>query len=98
MKAQLREPIELLRAWDRRWAVDSIATALAVFWGEDVQRRAPAEQLLQSHSGWIHLSRVGISGLIRRETLSGHKKNGTAPAETASSPWLSSASACAQWP
>jgi acyl-homoserine lactone acylase PvdQ len=47
LKQQLREPIELLRGWDRRWAVDSVATSLAVFWGEEIQR-APAEQLLQS--------------------------------------------------
>ena len=48
LKQQLRDQIEVLRAWDRRWAVDSIATSLAVFWGEDIQRRAPAEQLLGS--------------------------------------------------
>ena len=28
-----REPIETLRAWNRRTAADSIATALAIFWG-----------------------------------------------------------------
>jgi acyl-homoserine-lactone acylase len=47
VKQEVREPIELLRAWDRRWAVDSVATSLAVFWGDEIQR-APAEQLLQS--------------------------------------------------
>src|ERR1700733_12104348 len=47
LKQEVREPIELLRAWDHRWAVDSVATSLAVFWGEEIQR-APAEQLLQS--------------------------------------------------
>jgi acyl-homoserine lactone acylase PvdQ len=44
--------IALLRAWDRRWAVDSAATSLAVFWGEEIQRRGGSEQsaaqLLQS--------------------------------------------------
>jgi acyl-homoserine-lactone acylase len=29
----LREPIETLRNWDRRTSADSIATALAIFWG-----------------------------------------------------------------
>jgi len=54
LKQQLSDQIELLRAWDRRWAVDSVATSLAVYWGEDIQRRAAdparasAEQLLQS--------------------------------------------------
>jgi acyl-homoserine-lactone acylase len=47
LKQQLREPVELLRVWDRRWAVDSVATSLAVFWGEEMQR-APAQPLLES--------------------------------------------------
>lgn len=33
-KASLAEPVALLKAWDRRWAADSTATSLAVFWGE----------------------------------------------------------------
>ena len=57
LKAKLAPQIALLRAWDLRWAVNSVPTSLAVFWGEDVRRRvgvgvaidqAPAEQLLQS--------------------------------------------------
>ena len=39
LKRKLAGQIELLRAWDRRWAVDSVPTSLAVFWGEDIQRR-----------------------------------------------------------
>jgi len=31
--SSLREPIEALRNWDRRTSADSIATALAIFWG-----------------------------------------------------------------
>jgi acyl-homoserine lactone acylase PvdQ len=60
LKAKLAPQIDVLRKWDLRWAVNSVATSLAVFWGEDVRRRmgaggrdsaidhAPAEQLLQS--------------------------------------------------
>ena len=33
------EQIALLRKWDLRWAVNSVPTSLAVFWGEDVRRR-----------------------------------------------------------
>jgi acyl-homoserine-lactone acylase len=65
LKAKTSEQIAMLRAWDLRWSVTSVPTALAVFWGEDVQRRvrrtglsavnyiaseATAEQLLQSLS------------------------------------------------
>jgi len=39
LKAKLGEQIALLRAWDLRWSVTSIPTSLALFWGEDIQRR-----------------------------------------------------------
>jgi acyl-homoserine-lactone acylase len=39
LKAVLREPIAALRAWDFRWGVGSVPTALAVFWGEEIGRR-----------------------------------------------------------
>jgi acyl-homoserine lactone acylase PvdQ len=41
----------VLRRWDRRWAESSVATSVAVFWGQEVQRRiasAPPKQLLQA--------------------------------------------------
>ena len=34
LKARLAGQIDLLRHWDDRWAADSTATSLAVFWGE----------------------------------------------------------------
>jgi acyl-homoserine lactone acylase PvdQ len=39
LRAKLAEPIAALRAWDYRWGVESVPTALAVFWGERVGRR-----------------------------------------------------------
>ena len=62
LKAKTAEQIALLRKWDLRWAVDSVPTSLAVFWGEDIRRRAggrrggaaaspedlPAQQLLEA--------------------------------------------------
>jgi acyl-homoserine-lactone acylase len=65
LKAKTSEQIALLREWDMRWSATSIPTSLAVFWGDDIQRRvrrvglsaadyiaseATAEQLLQSLS------------------------------------------------
>ena len=40
----------MLKAWNRRWAVDSIPTSLAVYWGEEIGRvRQPnAEQQLRA--------------------------------------------------
>ncbi len=40
-KASLAEQIAILRKWDQRWAADSVATSLAVFWGEQVRTRYP---------------------------------------------------------
>ncbi len=34
MKAKLADQIAVLRAWDDRWGADSVATSLAVGWGE----------------------------------------------------------------
>jgi acyl-homoserine-lactone acylase len=38
LKSKLDEQIAVLRKWDYRWSADSVATSLAVFWGEDVRR------------------------------------------------------------
>jgi len=40
LKAKLAGQIAVLKAWDDRWAADSVATALAVGWGEALWRVA----------------------------------------------------------
>jgi acyl-homoserine-lactone acylase len=41
----LRDPMALLRAWDRRTAADSSATSLAIFWGQAlIDAEGPAAQ------------------------------------------------------
>ncbi|HEX5081215.1 MAG TPA: acylase [Blastocatellia bacterium] len=65
LKAKTAEQIALLRAWDLRWSTTSVPTSLAIFWGDDIQRKirrgglsaanyiageATSEQLLQSLS------------------------------------------------
>ncbi|MDR3702113.1 MAG: acylase [Candidatus Sulfopaludibacter sp.] len=39
LKAKTAGQIAVLRTWDFRWGVNSVATSLAVFWAEDVRRR-----------------------------------------------------------
>lgn len=39
LKVKLGDQIAMLRAWDLRWSETSVPTSLAVFWGEDLQRR-----------------------------------------------------------
>ncbi len=43
LKAKLAEQIQALRGWNLRWAVNSIPTSLAVFWGDEVRRRVGAD-------------------------------------------------------
>ncbi len=45
--ARLAQPIALLRAWDRRWAAQSTATSLAVFWGETLRDGVKSDAPLQ---------------------------------------------------
>src|SRR6185295_9674411 len=35
LKARLKDQIAVLKAWDYRWAANSIATSLGVFWGTE---------------------------------------------------------------
>jgi acyl-homoserine-lactone acylase len=42
-KARLAGPIAVLRTWDDRWGYDSVATSVAVFWGEDLYRTLKTE-------------------------------------------------------
>ncbi len=41
-RVSLKEPIAALRGWDRRTAADSVPTALAIFWGQELlERKGP---------------------------------------------------------
>jgi acyl-homoserine-lactone acylase len=39
LKAKLAEQVQVLRKWDHRWAVTSVPTSLAMFWGEEIRRQ-----------------------------------------------------------
>jgi acyl-homoserine-lactone acylase len=43
LKDKLGDPIRTLRAWDFRWSASSVATALAVYWGQAQWREAEAQ-------------------------------------------------------
>jgi acyl-homoserine-lactone acylase len=43
LKEKLAPQIELLRAWDLRWGLNSTPTTLAVFWGTDIRARVSAD-------------------------------------------------------
>jgi acyl-homoserine lactone acylase PvdQ len=39
LRAALADPVALLRGWDDRWDSTSVATSVAVFWGNDIERK-----------------------------------------------------------
>ncbi|HEV2292158.1 MAG TPA: penicillin acylase family protein, partial [Gemmatimonadales bacterium] len=45
LRTALAEPIALLKGWDDRWDSTSVATSVAVFWGNDIERKLYRESL-----------------------------------------------------
>ncbi|HEX4736353.1 MAG TPA: penicillin acylase family protein [Allosphingosinicella sp.] len=45
-KARVADQIGVLRGWDYRWGVDSVPTSLAIYWGEEMVKRAAGGQFL----------------------------------------------------
>ncbi len=43
LKSKLSEQIAALRGWDYRWAVTSVPTSLAVYWGDEIGRQVSDE-------------------------------------------------------
>jgi acyl-homoserine-lactone acylase len=43
LKSKLAEQVASLRNWDRRWSAQSVPTALAVYWGEELWKRSTAD-------------------------------------------------------
>ncbi|HEX3701239.1 MAG TPA: penicillin acylase family protein, partial [Phenylobacterium sp.] len=47
LKARLADQIAVLRAWDFRWATGSVATSLAVLWGDELWKAIPASRAVR---------------------------------------------------
>jgi acyl-homoserine-lactone acylase len=43
LRARLAGPVTVLRGWDDRWGINSVATSLAVFWGTQAERHVYRE-------------------------------------------------------
>jgi acyl-homoserine-lactone acylase len=52
LKDKTKEQIAVLRGWDQRWATDSVATSLAVFWGQEVARKDRRESTVPATAAW----------------------------------------------
>jgi len=46
-KSELAEAIDLLKAWDKRFGVESVATSVAIYWGRELMRASMADAQLQ---------------------------------------------------
>lgn len=67
-KAEFKAPVELLRQWDRRVSETSVATSVAVFWGEALIGQNPRAALAFDEPVYAHL--VGrVSGAERLDAL-----------------------------
>ncbi len=55
LKPRLADQIAVLRAWDDRWAADSVATSVAVYWGTEMIRIVgrPAHDALAPSEEWV---------------------------------------------
>lgn len=55
LKVTVADQVALLRTWDLRWGASSVATSLAVFWGQAIQQQVrgsrPAGELAQDYIG-----------------------------------------------
>jgi acyl-homoserine-lactone acylase len=47
LKAKLADQIAVLRAWDDRWGTDSVPTALAVFWADELWKNIPGSRAVK---------------------------------------------------
>jgi acyl-homoserine lactone acylase PvdQ len=66
LKANLSEPIQLLKAWDLRWSATSVPTTLAIFW---------AQKLRQNISSRIpaRIDQLSTINLLQEKTTSTEK-------------------------
>ena len=53
---QLAGPIATLRAWNYRWSADSVATSIAMFWGEELRRTLNAPKSEPGNKAMMRLA------------------------------------------
>jgi acyl-homoserine-lactone acylase len=86
-RAALAGPVEVLRAWDHRWGVHSVATSLAVFWGEDVLRRVSREASQADRSGEDYIGGGAAGADVLIDALTAAVARLTADFGTWQTPW-----------
>jgi acyl-homoserine lactone acylase PvdQ len=83
----LAASIEVLRNWDYRWSVQSVATTVAVFWGEDVLRRVGRDARTADMSGEDYIAQGRASNDVLLQSLSASLKRLETLFGTWQTPW-----------
>jgi len=63
-RARFAEPVETLRAWDRRWGAESVPTTLAVHWGEAMLRAVRDSALAADVSSQAYVATRSPDGVL----------------------------------
>lgn len=86
LEAKLSEQIDVLRKWDRRWAIGSVPTTLAVFWGEELWQRVSADARAAGVTVYTYME-TKASAQQRLEALAAASDKLTADFGTWKTPW-----------
>lgn len=86
LKVKLAEPVKALRAWDRRWAVDSVPQSVAIFYGEDLWAKS-ADAARKAGVTVYDYMRTKATGQQRLQSLGAAVDKLTADFGTWQTPW-----------
>ena len=66
LRTRLAEQVKTLRAWDHRWGVNSVETALAIFWGIELMKTNArlAQEAKMPSEEWV-ATQVGAEELLK---------------------------------
>jgi acyl-homoserine-lactone acylase len=70
MKAKLAGPVDSLRAWNCRWAANSVATSVAVFWGEEMWARSVSTEVNKAGTPSYRWIETEASPAVKLDALS----------------------------
>ncbi len=86
LRPRLAEPVALLENWDRRWSAASVATSVAVYWGQELRRRFGADPDSEALTMYRQIARTSTPAM-RIEALSAAIDQLAADFGTWKTPW-----------
>ncbi len=86
LKTKVADAVALLEAWDRRWGVESVPTAVAVYWGLELWRAVRADAESEAMSVYQYMA-TKTTPAQRLEALAAALDRLTADFGTWKTPW-----------